>query len=320
VTAQAMTEEPKVVDFSRRRPRLVELDLAPGKRARLYRMFYEHGPGGGVGMFLPIDQGLEHGPADFFPNSEAANPLFQLELALHGKYSAIVFQPGIAGKYIRNYAGKIPLVVKINGKTNIPSETHALSPMTGTVEEAVSLGADAVGYTLYVGSPAQAEDFAQFVGVKREAERLGIPLIVWAYPRGEAIEAKGGRNSLYAVDYAARVAAELGADVVKLNLPKIDKGRMRELPKPYNELDLGPRDAMAKVCESAGKMPVLVSGGGKLGDEELLEKARESMDAGCSGIIFGRNMWQRKMDDALEMTARLFDILRDYTDKPSTVE
>jgi len=315
-----MIEEPRVADFSRKRPRLADLDLAPGKRARLYRMFYEHGPGGGVGMFLPIDQGLEHGPVDFFPNPDAADPRFQLELALRGRYSAIVFQPGIARKYMRDYAGKIPLVVKINGKTGIPSDTHALSPITGTVEEAVALGADAVGYTLYVGSPAQAEDFTQFVAVKREAERLGIPVIVWAYPRGEAIEKKGGRDSLYAVDYAARVAAELGADAVKLNLPRIDKDRVRELPKPYNELDMTPRDAMAKVCESAGKIPVLVSGGGKLSDEELLEKAHECMDAGCSGIIFGRNMWQRKMNDALEMSARLFDILREFADQRPTVE
>jgi len=312
MAGQTVAERPQVTDFSRKRPKLDDLDVSPGKRARLYRLFYEHGPGGGTGLFLPIDQGLEHGPRDFASNPDAANPLYQLELALHGRFSAVVFEPGIARKYIRDYAGKLSLVVKINGKTSIPSDARALSPLTGTVEEAVSLGADAVGYTLYVGSPAQAEDFRQLVTVRRAAERLGMPLIVWAYPRGEAVESKGGRDSLYAVDYAARVAAELGADIVKLNMPVIDQERLGEQPRPYNDLALSPRDAMAKVCSSAGRTPVLVSGGGRLGDEELVQKAEECMDAGCSGLIFGRNMWQRPMDEALEMSGRLFHTLQRY--------
>jgi len=309
---ETVTREPKTTDFSRSRPRLQDLDLSPGKRARLWRMFHEYGPGGGTGMFLPIDQGLEHGPRDFFPNPDAANPLFQLELAWRGRFSGVVFQPGIARKYMRDYAGRVPLIVKLTGKTAIPPDDEAFSPLTGTVEEAAWLGADAVGYTLYVGSPAQSEDFLQFVEVKRDAEHLGLPVIVWAYPRGEAIERKGGRDSLYAVDYAARVACELGADVIKLNLPVFSRDRMAELPKPYDELVLSPVDALRKVCESAGRALVLVSGGGKLSDDDLLAKARECMEAGCSGLIFGRNMWQRKMDAALELSARLFDVCRQY--------
>jgi len=312
--AELITKEARVTDFARKRPRLQDLDLSPGKRARLYRLFYEHGPGGGTGMFLPIDQGLEHGPVDFFSNPDAANPQYQLEIARRGDFSAIVFQPGIAKKHMRDYAGEVPLIVKINGKTNIPPDADAFSPLTGTVEEAVAMGADAIGYTLYVGSPAQAEDFMQFVSVKTETDRLGMPLIVWAYPRGEAIEKKGGRDSLYAVDYAARVASELGADVVKLNLPVFKKERMADLPKPYNELMLSPKDAMAKVCASAGRTPVLISGGGKLSDDELLQKARECMEAGCSGLIFGRNTWQRKMHDALDISARLFELLRQHAE------
>ncbi len=81
------------------------------------------------------------------------------------------------------------------------------------------LGADAVGYTLYVGSPAQDDDIAQCNEVRRDCDRYGMPLVIWAYPRGAAIKAKGGIDSLYAVDYAARVACEIGADVIKLNEP-----------------------------------------------------------------------------------------------------
>ena len=99
------------------------------------------------------------------------------------------------------------------------------------MEDAVRLGADAVGYTLYVGTPAQERDFAQYLRVREDAQRLGMPLIVWSYPRGAAIDAKGGKDSFYAVDYAARTASELGADVVKVNFPHPEK--QSGVPEPY---------------------------------------------------------------------------------------
>src|SRR5688572_8484247 len=172
---------------------LDQLDLPADKRARLYRLLHEHGPGGGIAMFLPVDQGLEHGPRDFFDNPEALDPDMELRLAEEGNYSAVVFQIGIAEKNYGRYAGRVPLVLKLNGKTEIPPDEEAFSPLNATVEDAVRLGADAVGYTLYVGSPAQDRDFIQFREVRREAEHLGMPVIVWSYPRGRAVEAKGGQ-------------------------------------------------------------------------------------------------------------------------------
>ena len=85
--------------------------------------------------------------------------------------------------------------MKINGKTSIPPDDYAISPMTASVEDAVRIGADAIGYTLYVGSPRQYEDMNQFRIVKKDADRFGIPIIMWAYPRGEAVAKKGGRDS-----------------------------------------------------------------------------------------------------------------------------
>lgn len=284
---------------------LNDLSLNTGKRARLYRLLYQHGPGNGTAMFLPIDQGLEHGPVDFFANPDSKDPEFELKLALAGSYTGIVFQIGLAEKYMPAYAGKVPLVLKLNGKTTIPSDAQAFSPLNASVEDAVRLGADAVGYTLYVGSPAQDQDFLQFMQVRQEAEALGMPVIVWAYPRGEAIDALGGRDSLYAVDYAARVACELGADVVKINEPKLEK--TENLPKPYNTLVEDEAAALRRVVESAGKTLVLFSGGSKLGDDDLIHKARLCMEAGATGLIFGRNMWQRPWDQALAMTARIRD-------------
>ncbi len=290
---------------------LDEITGSVGKKTRLYRLLYLYGPGSGKALFLPIDQGLEHGPRDFFANPESANPEFQLKIALEGGFSGIVFQPGLAKKYMKDYAGLVPLILKINGKTNIPSDEEAFSPLTATVEEAVRLGADAVGYTLYVGSPSQDRDFAQFREVRREAERLGMPVIVWSYPRGRDIEAKGGKNSLYAVEYAARVALELGADMVKVNIPHLDKERAHELPPPYNELvrEISLEEAMERVISAAGKIPVIIAGGGKVDDEELLRRARICVKAGAVGFIFGRNIWQRPYHEALEISRKLKEIL-----------
>jgi class I fructose-bisphosphate aldolase len=255
---------------------------------------------------------LEHGPVDFFANPDSVDPIFQLKLAKEGGYSGIVFHIGLAEKYMKDFAGEVPLILKLNGKTNIPKDNYAFSPQTASVEDAVRLGADAVGYTLYVGSPAQDEDIQQFSEIREDCDALGMPLIMWAYPRGEAIEAKGGRDSLYAVDYAARVACELGADVVKLNLPEYDEARAKDLPKPYDQMKLSPQEAMEKVVRSAGRTLVLVSGGSKISDEDLLEKVKISMEAGVTGLIFGRNMWQRDLDKALKLTEKIKRIMSEY--------
>ncbi len=298
------------------RPRVSRLGLGPGKLTRLKRLLYTHGPGGGTLLVLPIDQGLEHGPVDFFPNPDALDPQYQYHLAHEGKFSAIALHIGLAEKYFHEYAGDVPLILKLNGKTTIPGDAQAFSPLTGTVEDAVRLGADAVGYTIYVGSPAQDRDFLQFLEVRTEAQRLGMPLIVWAYPRGEAVAKKGGKESLYAVDYAARVAHELGADVVKLNYP-VASEKDAESPAPYNTLRLPPAEAFRKVVQSAGRSLVLVSGGERINDDQLLLKVRSSMDAGATGIIFGRNLWQRPKADALRLTREMHAIFREYAQPPS---
>ncbi|HLZ21568.1 MAG TPA: fructose-bisphosphate aldolase [Ktedonobacterales bacterium] len=295
-----------------KRPTLADLELSTGKRTRLHRLLYKFGPANGTLLFLPIDQGLEHGPRDFFPNPPAKDPEFQLRLAKEGNFSGIVFQIGIAEKYMQKYAGDVPLVLKLNGKTEIPSDKQPISPVIASVEDAVRLGADAVGYTLYVGSPLQADDFEQFRKVREDADRFGMPIIVWAYPRGEAIDAKGGRDSFYAVDYAARVANELGADIVKINVPRINAEKDASAPKPYNTMQISTEDAVAQVIESAGRALVLFSGGEMQGEGDVIHKARVGMDGGATGLIFGRNIWQRPFDEALTLAKQMSEMLKEY--------
>src|SRR5690606_7537430 len=130
------------------RPPLSQLGLSTGKKARLNRILFQHGLRNGTALFLPYDQGLEHGPRDFFANPEAGDPKYIAKLAQRGGFNGIAIQIGLAEKFYWDYAGEVPLILKLNGKTDIPSDAAALSPLNATVDEAVRLGADAVGYTL----------------------------------------------------------------------------------------------------------------------------------------------------------------------------
>ncbi|GAA2757956.1 class I fructose-bisphosphate aldolase [Actinopolymorpha rutila] len=291
------------------RPQLRQLGLNTGKKARLHRILFQHGVGNGTAMFLPYDQGLEHGPRDFFANPAAADPAYIVKLALRGGFNGIAVQIGLAEKFYWDYAGEVPLVLKLNGRTEIPAADHPVSPLNADVADAVRLGADAVGYTMYVGSPAQEDDFAQFRQVREDAHHYGLPLIVWAYPRGSAVDAKGGKDSFYAVDYAARTATELGADIVKVNFPHPE---LRKGVRAEYDVDVSPAQAIDAVVRSAGRTYVLVSGGEKADDAAMLDKARMAMDAGALGLIFGRNVWQRPWDESLALVDQLKVILAKY--------
>ncbi|MBM3297070.1 MAG: fructose-bisphosphate aldolase [Candidatus Aminicenantes bacterium] len=296
----------------------IDLDsLGPGEKSRLYRLMYAHGPGNGKIMLLPIDQGLEHGPRDFFDNPEAADLEFELRLAEEAGFSGIACHVGLADKHMKKWAGRVPLVLKLNGKTSILPEDRPFSPLTASVEDALRLGADAVGYTLYVGSPAETEDIAQFARVRQEAKRYGLPVIMWAYPRGPLVETRGGgRDSLAMVDYAARLANELGAALCKINLPEPPKPESWDPKSPFKEYGrlgkMTQEQALRRAVRSAGRTGVLVSGGSKLGDAELMEKCRLCLEAGADGLIFGRNVWQRKYEDALKISREIRELMRSF--------
>jgi fructose-bisphosphate aldolase, class I len=290
---------------------LDSLSVGHGKRVRLWRLLYGYGPANGTLLVLPLDQGLEHGPTDFFDNPAALDTDFQFRLALEGKYSAIALGIGLAEKYMKEYCGRVPLILKLNGKTNIADDAEAVSPLSANVEDAVRLGADAVGYTLYVGSPRQDAEIREFQKVRQDCERLGMPVVMWSYPRGRAVDAKGGKGTLYAQDYAARVAEELGADIVKLHEPEADNERC---PEPYRSLRETAAARLRRVVRSAGKVLVLFSGGVKQDDDQaVLRKVRLYMEGGATGVMFGRNMWLRTFDHAVALTRQVHPILRRYS-------
>jgi len=284
-------------------------ELSPGKRTRLHRLLFEFGPGNGTLMLLPIDQGIEHGPRDFFANPASKDPDYQFRLAAEAGYSALACQIGLAEKYYPSYAGQVPLILKLNGKSDVPPDDDAFSTTNASVEDAVRLGADAIGYTMYLGSPRQGADLHQLKGVREDCDRYGMPLVIWAYPRGSAMETKGGRDSFYAIDYGARMAMEMGADVVKLNMPKINPEKDKDAPAPYNEMNVSQEEAIRHCVESAGRSLVVLSGGSKADDETVIGNTKSVMDAGGSGVIFGRNVWQREWNEALEIVGQIKETL-----------
>ncbi len=234
-------------------------------------------------LFLSYDQGLEHGPTDF--NDKNVDPKYIIDIAKKGKYTALVFQKGIAEKYQNEIKkSKIPLIVKLNGKTGLV-KGDPISVQLTSVDEALKLGAKAVGYTIYIGSIHESEMFSQFEQIEREAHSKGIPVIAWIYPRGKSIE---GKKESELMAYATRVGLELGADIIKIH----PTGNLNDLKW---------------AVKSAGKAKVVSAGGHKTYEKELLAEIKNYMKAGFSGMAIGRNVWQRK--NPLELTKKIKKVI-----------
>jgi len=240
-------------------------------RVRLNKILWK-----GRALFLAYDQGLEHGPTDF--NDLNVDPKFIIAVAKRGKFSALIFQKGIAEKYSAEIKKSgVPLIVKLNGKTNLV-KGEPVSRAICSVEEAVDLGAVAVGYTIYIGSEFEGEMLEEAGEIIEEAHGRGMPVVVWIYPRGGGVAARlrgEGRRLRKGelMAYAARVGLEIGADVVKLHSTGVKKD-------------------VAWAVGSAGKCKVVVAGGVKKSEKDLIREVKMSVKAGCVGVAIGRNVWQ----------------------------
>ena len=263
----------------------------------------------GRAMILAYDQGFEHGPRDFVRNPESRNLDYILEIAKSGHFTAIVLHAGLAEKYsgkIRDW--EIPLILKLNGRSEIYTEDDPYSPQLYSVEDAVLLGATAVGYTVYTGSKYENQMNKEFAAIIREAHSKGLPAIGWMYPRGSSITDKKSlsktvemalkeqEGSNLAIDetstivaYGVRIGLELGADIVKVKYT-------------------GSVESFRHVVESAAPTKVVMSGGPTTDtDEEFLSMVKDILKAGAVGIAVGRNIWQRK--DPLELSKKLHKII-----------
>ncbi len=286
----------------------------PGTRANLFRLL-AHGRLGGTGrlVILPVDQGFEHGPArSFAPNPPGYNPLYHFQLALEAGCNAYAAPLGFLEAGAARFAGEIPLILKANNHDVLHSDKDPLSAVTGSVKQALRLGCAAIGFTIYPGSSESRTMYEQLRALAEEAKEAGLAVVVWSYPRGSELS-KEGETALDVVAYAAQIAAQLGAHVIKVKLPSAHL-EQAEAKKVYEKQQI-PLSTLAErvrhVVQSAfdGRRIVIFSGGAKAEDARIFEEARAIRDGGGFGSIIGRNSFQRPKSEALKL---LDTIIRIY--------
>ncbi len=287
----------------------------PGVLANLARML-NHGRLGGSGrmVILPVDQGFEHGPGrSFAMNPPAYNPFYHYQMAIEAGLNAYAAPLGFIEAGAAEFAGEIPLILKCNNHDLLHKDPDPIPAMTAGVDDALRLGCAAVGYTIYPGSQHRNEMYEQLRELAAEAKAAGLAVVVWSYPRGGDLS-KEGETAIDVCAYAAQIAAQLGAHVIKVKLPSahIEQPEARAVYE-QNKVPIGTQaERVRHVVQSAfdGRRIVIFSGGeAKAEEAALLEEIRAIRDGGGFGSIIGRNTFQRKKADALKM---LDDIIRIY--------
>jgi fructose-bisphosphate aldolase, class I len=279
---------------------------SPGTRTNLARLL-NHGRLAGTGrlVILPVDQGFEHGPArSFAVNPAAYDPAYHFQLAIDAGCNAYAAPLGFLEAGAAEFAGEIPLILKMNNHDVLHDEKDPLSAVTGSVKDALRLGCAAVGFTIYPGSTAAQTMYQQCREMILEAKSHGLAAVVWSYPRGSDIS-KAGETAVDVVAYAAQIAAQLGAHVIKVK-PPTEHIEQAEAKKAYEKAGV-PIGTLAErvrhVVQSAfdGRRIVIFSGGAtKEDDEALFTEYRGIRDGGGFGSIIGRNSCQRPRDRALK--------------------
>lgn len=236
-------------------------------------------------IFLAYDHGLEHGPDDF--NEINCDPAYIIEIAKKGKFDGVILQKGIAFKYYKELKkARIPLILKLNGKTNL-YKGEPISRRICSVEEALKLNASYIGYTIYIGSRYESVMMKEFSEIEKEARENNLKVIAWIYPRGKSVENIDEDKLMI---YSARVGMELNADMIKIR---------------YS----GSKEALKRAVKIAGRTRILLAGGMKRDEKQFLNQIAEIKDVDFNGLAVGRNVWQSK--EPLKLARRLREILAD---------
>jgi len=259
--------------------------------------------GTGKLVILPVDQGFEHGPArSFAANPAGYDPEYHATLAIEAGCNAYAAPLGFIEAVAHRYAGTLPFILKVNNSDSLGGPEQPCSALTSGVKDALRLGCAAIGYTIYPGSGLRNEQYEAIRSLIAEARAVGLPTVIWSYPRGSGIS-KNGETALDVVAYAAHIACQLGAHIVKVK-PPADFIEQKEAQKPYEQV---PKATLAErvqhVVQSSfnGKRIVIFSGGASKGTSELLEELRQIAKGGGFGSIMGRNAFQRSQADGAKL-------------------
>jgi class I fructose-bisphosphate aldolase len=284
-----------------------------GVRTSLAR-FFNQGRLAGTGklVILPVDQGFEHGPArSFAVNPAGYNPHYHFQLALEAGCSGYAAPLGFLEAGAAEFAGELPLILKLNNHDLLYDERDPISAVTGSVNDALRLGCSAVGFTIYPGSSERRDMYEELRGIAEEAKQCGLAVVVWSYPRGSGIS-KEGETALDVVAYAAQIAAQLGANIVKVKLPSSHL-ELAEAKKVYEaqRISLEPlAERVRHVVQSCfdGRRILIFSGGPKSTDASLIDEVTAIKAGGGFGSIIGRNSFQRPKAEAIAILNKIMDI------------
>lgn len=287
----------------------------PGTLTNLARLMM-HGRLAGTGrlVILPVDQGFEHGPfRSFGMNPAAMDPDYHFRLGIESGCSAYAAPLGFLEAGAGRFAGQIPLILKLNNSDSL-AKVEPCSALTGSVKDALRLGCVGIGFTIYPGSAARNTMYEQLRDLIAEAKEVGLISVVWSYPRGSGLS-KDGEQSLDVISYGAHIAAQLGAHIVKVKLPK-DRIEQAEAQKVYDahkpaRATLADRVRHVVDCTFAGKRIVIFSGGeAKDTDAAVLEDVRAIREGGGYGSIIGRNSFQRPLETGVKLLRDIMDVYK----------
>jgi class I fructose-bisphosphate aldolase len=283
------------------------------------RWMMETGTLAGTGKFvmLPVDQGFEHGPArSFAKNSPGYDPNYHFQLAIDAGCNAYAAPLGFLEVGARQFAGRIPTILKLNNSDSLYSGKDPKPAVTGSVQDALRLGCAAVGFTIYPGSSLRNEMYSEFREISAEAKANGLVVVLWCYPRGSGLS-KEGETAIDVIAYAAQIAAQLGAHIIKVKPPTeaIEQEAARKVYESEGIDVSSLSERIAHVVQSAfnGQRITIFSGGAAKGTDEVLAEIKDIAKGGAFGSIMGRNAFQRPKSEAIEL---LQSVMQIYKDQP----
>ena len=284
----------------------------PGTKANLARLM-NTGRLAGTGKFviLPVDQGFEHGATrSFAPNPGGYDPRYHASLAIEAGCNAYAAPLGFLEAVADEVAGELPLILKLNNSDSLAKMDQPCSAVTASVKDAVRLGCAAVGYTIYPGSSHRNRMYEDLRDIIAEAKSYGLPSVVWSYPRGAGVS-KDGETAVDVAAYAAQIAAQLGAHIIKVKPPKdfIDQPEAKKVFEKYSIPTATLEDRVRHCVQSAfdGRRIVIFSGGEAKGTDEVLNEVGALAKGGAFGSIMGRNAFQRPRAEAVKLLQDVMD-------------
>ena len=300
---------------------------------RSLQSLFDHGRLGGTGYvsILPVDQGIEHsGAASFAPNPKYFDPGNICELAVEGGCNAVATTFGVLGSVSRQYAHKIPFIVKLNHAEMLTYPNQADQVMYGSVQQAYDLGAAGVGATIYYGSEESTRQIQEVSEAFQEAHEMGLFTVLWAYLRNSAFKVDGVDHHLSAdlTGQANHMAVTIEADIVKQKQPENNggynalSGYGKTHQAVYEDLTTDhPIDLTRWQVANCymGRIGLINSGGASSGSDDLAQAVRTAVinkRAGGLGLISGRKAFQRPTAEGVELLNAIQDI---YLDESVTI-